>query len=104
MATHYVRHHGPRRALNTLIELVACWLTAWIEFWQRTEPTDPAHESGATETFAVDLHDWNTHSDTARFRQLYSATVISGDPELTDTMVDGWSLCGNLYDQNGGAA
>ena len=29
--------------------------------------------------------------------------MIPGDPDLTYTAADGWVLCGNLYDQNGGS-
>lgn len=113
MATHYARHAPIRRPLDWLVELVCCWLTAWVEFWARTEPADPAHETGATEVFAADLHDINTDltalhdQPTGRYQLLLAADVISGDPELTEQFprvdLDGWSLCGSLLDQNGSA-
>lgn len=97
MATHYVRHHGIHRPLAVVIEIVACWLTAWIEFWSRTDPQQPAHETGATREFAADLHAWNdTDSEAARFRELLAASVICGTELAELTTVDGWQLTGTL--------
>lgn len=128
MATHYARHAPIRRPLDWLIELVCCWLTAWVEFWARAEPADdPAHETGATEVFAADLHDINTDlaalhdQPTGRYQLLMDAAVISGDPDLTEVFpriareptpaqllghvvsIDGGRLCGSLTDQLPGA-
>lgn len=113
MATHYVRHTSARRVIDRGVDWVTWLLTVWIEFWRRTEPADPAHEAGATEEFAADLHDINTaiaelhEQPSGRYALLLDAAVISGDPDLTDVIpridLDGWSLCGSLTDQLPGA-